>query len=103
MNRNLDGIYFRIKKGEKFENICFSDLTEEEKDEVLDGRSREWIIGLIDRIVVVYEEYTGIDISDFFDKLEEEGLDSLPVLKDLAKMFARNLKDLGDTFNIIAE
>lgn len=103
MNRNLDGIYFRIKKGEKFENICFSDLTEEEKDEVLDGRSREWIIGLIDRIIVVYEEYTGIDISDFIDKLKEEGFDSLPVLKDLAKMFARNLKDLGDTFNIIAE
>ena len=103
MNRNLDGVYFRIKRDEKFENICFSDLTEEEKDEVLDGRSREWIMGLIDRIIVVYEEYTGIDISGFIDKMEEEGLDSLPVLKDLAKMFARNLKDLGDTFNIIAE
>ena len=70
---------------------------------MLDGRSREWIIGLIDRIIGVYEEYTGIYISDVIDKLEEEGLYSLPVLKNLAKMFARNLKDLGDTFDIIAE
>ena len=31
MNRNLDGIYFRIKRGDKYENVCFSDLTEDER------------------------------------------------------------------------
>lgn len=39
IRRNLDGVYFRIGK----ENICFSDLTEEQQDEMMDGRSEEWL------------------------------------------------------------
>lgn len=35
MNRNLDGIYFRVERDGKFENICFSDMTEEEAENVL--------------------------------------------------------------------
>ena len=35
MNRNLDGIYFRIERNGKFENVCFSDMTEAEQREVL--------------------------------------------------------------------
>ena len=37
--RNLDGVYFRIGK----ENICFSDLTEEQQDEIMKDRSEEWL------------------------------------------------------------
>lgn len=40
--RNLDGVYFIIKnENGKFENICFSDLTEEQQDEMMEGRSEE--------------------------------------------------------------
>ena len=42
MNRNLDGIYFRIKRNEKYESICFSDLTETERDEICKDRPAEW-------------------------------------------------------------
>lgn len=42
MNRNLDGIYFRVKRGENWENICFSDLTPEERDEHFKDCSAEW-------------------------------------------------------------
>lgn len=42
MNRNLDGVYFRIKRDGKFENICFSDLTDSEMDEILKTRDAEW-------------------------------------------------------------
>lgn len=42
MKRNLDGVYFRIGK----ENICFSDLTEEQMNEVLEGRNEEWLKSL---------------------------------------------------------
>lgn len=42
MNRELDGIYFRVKRNEKYENICFSDLTEIERDEVCKDRPAEW-------------------------------------------------------------
>ena len=41
MNRNLDGIYFRIKRNNKYESICFSDLTEDEMDEILKPYLRE--------------------------------------------------------------
>ena len=38
MNRNLDDIYFRIERNGKFENVCFSDMTESEQREVLKDR-----------------------------------------------------------------
>ena len=42
MNRNLDGAYFRIKRNGKFENICFSDLTDVEMDEILEAKDAVW-------------------------------------------------------------
>ena len=42
MKRNLDGVYFRIGT----ENICFSDLTEEQQDEVMKDRDTEWLKSL---------------------------------------------------------
>lgn len=42
MNRNLDGVYFPIGK----ENICFSDLTEEQMRQVLQNRSKEWLTSM---------------------------------------------------------
>lgn len=43
MNRDLDGIYFRVKRGKYWESVCFSDLTDEEMDKVLEGRTAEWL------------------------------------------------------------
>lgn len=43
MNRNLDGVYFRIKRNDSWQNICFSDLTEEEMDDVMKDRPEEWL------------------------------------------------------------
>jgi len=42
MRRYLDGVYFRIGT----ENICFSDLTEEQQDEVMKDRDTEWLKSL---------------------------------------------------------
>lgn len=42
INRNLDGVYFRIKRGDKFESVCFSDMTEDEMDRVLECRNEIW-------------------------------------------------------------
>lgn len=38
MQRNLDGVFFRIKRGNKYTNVCFSDLTAEERKEILDKK-----------------------------------------------------------------
>lgn len=43
IKRNLDGVYFRIKRGDKWENLCFSDLTTEEQDNVMEGRPDTWL------------------------------------------------------------
>ena len=63
MNRNLDGIYFRIKRDGKYQNICFSDLTSEEREEIANARERsaEWwksvAYHLADRIMVIGNEF----------------------------------------------
>ena len=43
MNRNLDDVYFRVKRGEKYENICFSDMTEDERDKIMEDKPVEWL------------------------------------------------------------
>ena len=46
MLRELDGVYFRIERDGKWQNICFSDLTKEERDKVTANRSEEWLRSL---------------------------------------------------------
>lgn len=46
MDRNLDGVFFRIKRNGFFDNVCFSDLTEEEMDSMLSGRDVKWLKSL---------------------------------------------------------
>lgn len=41
--RELDGVYFRVKRGKHWESICFSDLSDEEIDKVLEGHSVQWL------------------------------------------------------------
>ena len=48
VKRGLSGIYFRAKNKEtgKFENLVFEDLSEEQQDEMMNGRSEEWLKSL---------------------------------------------------------
>ena len=41
--RNLDGVYFRVKRNNEYKSVCFSDLTDTEMDEVLKGREDNWL------------------------------------------------------------
>lgn len=62
MNRNLDGVYFRVERDGKWDSVCFSDLTEEEMDRVLEGRSEEWLRSMCKILVGKIK-----DIGDMFD------------------------------------
>ena len=42
MNRDLDGIYFRVERDGKWQNICFTDLTNEEIDEITKDKDTMW-------------------------------------------------------------
>lgn len=37
--RNLDGIYFRVKRDGEWRSICYSDMTKDERDEVAAKRA----------------------------------------------------------------
>lgn len=41
--KNLDGVYFRVNRDGKWDDICFSDLTKEERNEVMENRDIEWL------------------------------------------------------------
>lgn len=43
-HRDLDRMFFRIhEQDDTYDNVCFSDLTEDEQDEMLENRSVEWL------------------------------------------------------------
>ena len=46
INRELDGCYFRIQRNGKWQNICFSDLTEIERDSVMKDRDERLLKSL---------------------------------------------------------
>jgi hypothetical protein len=63
MNRKLDGCFFRVKRDDKWQNVCFSDLTEDERDELFeskDQRSALWwkslAYHLADRLKMIGDE-----------------------------------------------
>lgn len=43
-HRDLDRVFFRIhEQDDTYDNVCFSDLTEDEQDEMLENRSVDWL------------------------------------------------------------
>jgi hypothetical protein len=43
VRRDLDGIYFSVIRNGRYESLCFSDLTEDEMNAVMEGRSEVWL------------------------------------------------------------
>ena len=64
--RELDGIYFRVEREGRWCNICFTDLTPEERDAVTKDRSNEWMKNLAYRLADITRE-----IGDYFDIVKE--------------------------------
>ncbi len=42
LNRELDGVYFRVERGGKWHSVCFSDMTKVERDLFIGDRPLEW-------------------------------------------------------------
>ena len=47
MNRNLDGIYLRIKRDGKYQAVCLSDMTVDELEETLNPERGDWLKGAV--------------------------------------------------------
>ena len=41
VQRNLDGVYFRVEREGKWENVCYSDMERKEREEVVASRIAE--------------------------------------------------------------
>ena len=64
--RNLDGCYFRVQRDGKWRNLCFSDLTDEEREDVLTGKGPDFIKGLVMHLAHRLRE-----VGDVFDIVME--------------------------------
>lgn len=65
--KEMDGVYFRVKRGNRFFNICFSDLTTPERYMVMEGRDIDWLKALCDILAdALYNagEVVGTDVED---------------------------------------
>lgn len=68
---DMDGIYFRIKRNDKYENVCFSDLTDEERVDVCNNKQIEWFIRVTHHLAdCLYE--TGAILDKLGVKLSED-------------------------------
>ena len=50
MDRKLDGMFFRVKRNGKWENVCISDMTNEEREEVLKNKELQFLKKVIDNL-----------------------------------------------------
>lgn len=65
--RDMDGVYFRVERDGKWKNICFSDLTKEEREPLLANKSPEWLRSLCNILAdFLYEA------GEFVERREEE-------------------------------
>lgn len=40
--RKLDGVFFRVERDGEWRNVCYSDMTQAERDEVIGDRPARW-------------------------------------------------------------
>lgn len=106
INRNLDGVYFRVEREGKWQNICFTDLTDSEILEVLHGRSESWLTSLYDRLVEVLIEVKGIVNREGVDQAVESVLELLG-RQEMSALKLINIKNvimnIADFYDIICE
>ena len=65
-NRDLDGIYLRIKRDGKYQPVCLSDMTREELEENLNPERGEWLKGAVIHLALTLHE-----IGNLFDIVGE--------------------------------
>lgn len=106
MDRYLDGIYFRVKRDGKYENICFSDLTEEEMRNFLNEKDK----GYKDSLIAYLRKYINKTFTFVLPEKEKSDLmnsriDKMIADRDTDKcvVLGKLLHAIGDEFDIYAE
>lgn len=72
--RNLDGVYFRVQRDGKWDSICYSDMTADERESVI------------------------------YDRMDEKPIDEqVGYYKRLAEIMADSLYDMGEQLGVVCE
>ena len=72
--RNLDGVYFRVNRDGKWLNVCYSDMTEDERNTVI------------------------------YDRMSDKPMDEqVGYYKRLAEIMADSLYDMGEQLGVVCE
>ena len=95
MERELTGIYFRVKRDDKYENIDFTDLTFEEQNDILNDENKD--MKFYERMFNLLQEELG-NLIDTLDLLDDEDFIKIMILST-----ANQIKIAGDMFNIVRE
>ena len=95
MERELTGIYFRVKRGDKYKNIDFTDLTFEEQNDILNDENKD--MKFYERMFNLLQEELG-NLIDTLDLLEDEDF-----IKFMILSAANQIKIAGDMFDIVRE
>lgn len=71
--RNLDGVYFRVKRGDKYESVSFSDLNEDEMRKVLKGKKKDWLFEMCITLgETIYDMGQQLQVVRIEDETEEQ-------------------------------
>lgn len=95
MERELTGIYFRVKRDDKYENIDFTDLTFEEQNDILNDENKD--MKFYERMFNLLQYELG-NLIDTLDLLEDEDFIKIMILST-----ANQIKIAGDMFDIVRE
>ena len=95
MERELTGIYFRVKRDGKYKSIDFTDLTVEEQLDILNDENKD--MGFYSRIFNLLQE----DLNYLIDKYDL--LDDEDFVKAMILSTANQIRVAGDMFDIVRE
>ena len=104
MNRNLDGVYFRVKRDDKWQNICFTDLTNEETNTILKDRDDSWLSSLLEVLLNVYDNVVSVVPDEEFNDIKDLLIDyrMFDSLKFRVVALQKNIKIIAHCADISA-
>ena len=104
MNRNLDGVYFRVKRDDKWQNICFTNSTNEETDTILKDRTEVWLLSMLEVLLNVYDKVISVVSDEELNNIKELLIDyrMFDSLKFRVIALQKNIKIITHCANISA-
>ena len=102
VQRNLDGVYYRQKRDNKWTNVCFTDMTHEEQDEILkkyDVRQLIRMAYIMADVVKNIDEQVQPSDKEWEAVLNNWDIDS-DVMTDIVWMFTGIARNLGDVLDL---